>query len=90
MISASPLTRLTDTETLEDGIAESLKLDGSETISLPAVDGLQTKQVLTLTLTRSDGGTEELEVLCRLDTDQEVIFFQSGGILNHVLLQLMQ
>ena len=70
--------------------AESLKLDGSETISLPAVDGLQTKQVLTLTFTRSDGSTEEMEVLCRLDTDQEVIFFQSGGILNHVLLQLMQ
>ena len=75
---------------LQGRSAESLNLDGSETISLPTVDGLQTKQVLTLTITRVDGSTEELEVLSRLDTDQEVIFFQSGGILNHVLLQLMK
>jgi len=75
---------------LEGSSAESLQLDGSEMLSLPTVDGLQTKQILTLTLTRTDGSKEEVDVLCRLDTDQEVIFFQSGGILNHVLLQLMK
>ncbi|SEA35807.1 aconitate hydratase [Desulfuromusa kysingii] len=70
--------------------AESLRLDGSEIVSIPVVEGLQAKQNLTITLTRSDGSKEELKVLCRIDTDQEVIFFQSGGILNHVLLQLMK
>ncbi len=75
---------------LQGDSAAGLKLDGSETISLPAVDNLQTKQILTLTFTRNDGSTEQVEVLCRLDTDQEVVFFQSGGILNHVLLQLMK
>jgi len=75
---------------LQGDSAEGLKLDGSETISLPAVDNLQTKQILTLTITRNDGSTQEVKALSRLDTDQEVIFFQSGGILNHVLLQLMK
>jgi len=68
---------------------ESLQLDGSETLSLPEVSGLQSKQHLTLTITRIDGSQQDLEVLCRVDTDQEVVFFQSGGILNHVLLELM-
>ncbi len=70
--------------------AETLQLDGSETLSLPAVDGLRSKQTLTLTINRKDGGQQTLDVLCRVDTDQEVEYFQSGGILNHVLLQLMK
>ena len=70
--------------------AESLNLDGSETLSLSAISDLQSKQHLTLTITRTDGSQQTLEVLCRVDTDQEVVFFQSGGILNHVLLELME
>ncbi|WP_321393328.1 aconitate hydratase AcnA [uncultured Desulfuromusa sp.] len=70
--------------------ADSLQLDGSETISLPSVESLQTKQLLTVTINRADGSKESVDLLCRLDTDQEVLFFQSGGILNHVLLELMK
>ena len=74
-----------------DGVsAESLHLDGNEMISLPAADSLQAKQILTITITRTDGSQSNVEVLCRLDTDQEGSFFQSGGILNHVLLELMK
>lgn len=75
---------------LDGNSAESLNLDGSETISLPAVDGLKAKQTLTLSISYADGQQKDLEVLCRVDTDQEVVFFQSGGILNHVLLELMK
>jgi len=70
--------------------AESLALDGSETLSLDPVSGLKAKQVLTLTLTRANGEQQAIEVLCRLDTDQEVTYFRSGGILNYVLLSLMK
>ncbi len=69
--------------------AESLGLDGTEKISCPAVDGLTAKQNLTLTIERLDGRQMKVKVLCRLDTDQEVGYFESGGILNHVLLNLM-
>ncbi len=75
---------------LDGSSAESLNLDGSETISLPAVDGLKAKQILTLSISYAEGQQKNLEVLCRVDTDQEVVFFQSGGILNHVLLELMK
>lgn len=70
--------------------AEHLQLNGSETFTIPAVDGLQAKQHLTLTIGRVDGSQQTIGVLCRLDTDQELTYFQSGGILNHVLLQLMK
>ena len=69
--------------------AEHLQLTGDEVFSIPSVSELQVKQHLTLTIERNDGSQQNIEVLCRLDTDQEVTFFQSGGILNHVLLQLM-
>ncbi len=69
--------------------AESLDFDGTETISCPVVNGLRAKQNLTLTIEYSDGTQKEVEVLCRLDTDQEVGYFESGGILNHVLQNLM-
>lgn len=70
--------------------AESLGLDGSETFNLPAGSALQAKQKLTVEIVRANGQRQAIEVLCRIDTDQEVAFFQSGGILNHVLLELMK
>ncbi len=70
--------------------AQTLKLDGSETFSLAPLAGFKAKQKLTLTLTRADGAQEDIEVICRLDTEQEIAYFASGGILNHVLLELMK
>jgi len=67
--------------------AESLKLDGSEMFNLDFSGELRPKQALQL---RISGLDEALEVLCRIDTAQEVAYFQSGGILNHVLLKLMK
>src|SRR6056297_3597875 len=70
--------------------AETLGLDGSETFNLPAGPVLQAKQTLPVEIVRANGQRQTIEVLCRIDTDQEVAFFQSGGILNHVLLELMK
>lgn len=74
---------------LDGQSAEQLGMDGSEKLSLAPVHPLQAKQQLSLMIQRSDGRQEEISVLCRLDTEQEVAFFQSGGILNHVLIELM-
>lgn len=70
--------------------AESLKLDGSEQLSLAAAAELKPQQRIELTLERADGTQQSLEVCTRLDTEQELLYFKSGGILNHVLLQLMK
>lgn len=69
--------------------AETLKLDGSETISLDFNGQLEAKQELPLAIRRSNGELVLLNVLSRLDTAQEVEYYQAGGILNHVLRQLM-
>jgi aconitate hydratase len=70
--------------------AATLNLDGSETFNLPAGPLLKANQTLPLEIVHTNGQKQTIEVLCRIDTDQEVAFFQSGGILNHVLLQLMK
>jgi aconitate hydratase len=44
---------------------------------------------LTLVITREDGSKEKIDVLCRIDTLNEVEYFKSGGILHYVLRQLI-
>ncbi len=69
--------------------AAALQLDGSEQFSLKHSGALRPKKGLTLQIERADGRCETVAVTCRLDTDEEVAYFQSGGILNLVLLKLM-
>jgi aconitate hydratase len=73
---------------LKDSV-ESLKLDGSEEFSLSACK-LSVKMELKLTIKQINGQQKNIAVICRLDTDQEVKCFQSGGILNHVLLDVLE
>ncbi|MNO00399.1 Aconitate hydratase 1 [compost metagenome] len=44
---------------------------------------------LPLRITREDGQQEQIEVLCRIDTLNEVEYFKAGGILHYVLRQLI-
>ena len=70
---------------------KTLNLDGSETFAMRGQDGpLSPGQEITLTITREDGRSEELQVVCRLDTGNEISYFQSGGILNYVLRRLVK
>ena len=39
--------------------------------------------------TGKDGRQEQIEVLCRIDTVNEVEYFKAGGILHYVLRQLI-
>jgi aconitate hydratase len=44
---------------------------------------------LTVTATRPDGTTAAFKAACRIDTPQEVQYYQHGGILQYVLRQLI-
>ncbi|HKJ04579.1 MAG TPA: aconitate hydratase AcnA [Geopsychrobacteraceae bacterium] len=68
---------------------ETLKLDGSETISLDYVGALEPKLELQLIIQRIDGETLAIKVISRIDTVQEGDYYKAGGILNYVLRQLM-
>ena len=59
---------------------KTLALDGSETY---AVVGLRTPRAeLTLVVQRRNGEQIEVPVICRLDSDEEVLIYEAGGVLQ--------
>jgi aconitate hydratase len=74
----------------ENGMTrQSLGLDGSETMALKSADELVAGQKLSVVIGRADGRSEEIAVLCRIDTANEVSYYNSGGILNYVLYNML-
>lgn len=69
----------------------SLKLTGKEVLAIEGLEcvELRPQMPLTLIITREDGTHEEVEVLCRIDTLNEVEYFKVGGILHYVLRQMI-
>jgi aconitate hydratase len=67
--------------------AASLGLDGEETFDFGDLENGQAKSV-TVTATAEDGSTTEFAATVRLDTPNEVTYFQNGGILQTVLRNL--
>ena len=69
----------------------SLKLTGKEVLAIEGLEGvkLRPQMPLTLIISREDGTHEEVEVLCRIDTLNEVEYFKAGGILHYVLRQMI-
>ncbi|MGI9508344.1 MAG: aconitate hydratase, partial [Geminicoccaceae bacterium] len=74
----------------KDGVTrKSLKLDGSETFDIKGIkDGLKPRMDVACTIKRSDGSEETIQLLCRIDTLDEVDYYRHGGILHYVLRQL--
>ncbi len=74
----------------KDGVTrESLKLDGSETFDLTGLSNdLTPGQDVTLTITRADGTSEEVTLMSRIDTLDEIDYYKHGGILHYVLRDL--
>ena len=69
----------------------SLGLSGQETLDVRGLDGveLHPKMRLTVEVHRPDGTCSSFEVLCRIDTLNEVEYFKAGGILHYVLRQMI-
>jgi aconitate hydratase len=70
---------------------KTLKLRGTEFIDILGLDGVELRphMPLTLQINRENGSSECIEVLCRIDTLNEVEYFKAGGILHYVLRQLI-
>jgi aconitate hydratase len=74
--------------------AASLGLTGEEIFDITGlVDGLHSNfnasKELTVKATSADGSSKTFSVICRIDTPQEVLYYQHGGILQYVLRQLL-
>jgi len=70
--------------------AQSLKIDGSETIDILGVEtGITPMQDVTMVIHRKNGQTDKVALKLRIDTPIEVDYYQHGGILPYVLRELL-
>jgi aconitate hydratase len=67
--------------------AASLGLSGEETFDFGDLENGEAKNV-TVTAITDDGATTEFEATVRIDTPNEITYFQNGGILQTVLRNL--
>jgi aconitate hydratase len=75
----------------KDGVnRQTLKLDGSEMFDITGFEtGIKPGMDVACKITRADGSTEEITLLCRIDTLDEVDYYVNGGILQYVLRQIV-
>ena len=76
--------------TFEDGTSwQTFGLTGSESVTIHGLgSGLKPRQMLSLEIIGADGRPRQVPVLCRIDTLDELEYFNNGGILHYVLRQL--
>ncbi len=67
---------------------QTLELDGSERISITVNNDLKPGSLLDVTIIREDGGEQNIKVVCRIDTANELEYYRNGGILQYVLRNL--
>jgi aconitate hydratase len=72
---------------------ESLGLTGEEVFDFPGLKALldakfANGRILTVKATAPDGKVRQLEAQVRIDTPQEILYYEHGGILQYVLRQL--
>ena len=74
----------------KDGASrQSLGLTGEEQFDILGIEaGLKPRMDLTCRITRPDGSVEEIQLLCRIDTADELEYYRNGGILHYVLRNL--
>ena len=70
--------------------AQTLGLTGHETFDVIGLTALTPAQKLQVSATGSDGVVKQFTVLSRIDTANEVEYFQHGGILPYVLRQSLR
>jgi aconitate hydratase A / 2-methylisocitrate dehydratase len=68
----------------------SLGLTGFETYDILGLDGkLRPRATLAVRARPADGPSREFKVVCRIDTPEELRYYENGGILPYVLRQLV-
>ena len=65
-----------------------LGLTGQETVTIRGLSDLKPRQKLAVEIAGADGKATTIEVLCRIDTEEELGYYRHGGILPFVLRNL--
>jgi len=69
---------------------QSLGITGSEQVTIKGLDDLNPRQNLNAEITFSDGTEKTVELLVRIDTEDELEYYRNGGILHYVLRNLVK
>lgn len=70
---------------------KSLKLTGDEIIDIDGLnDSIKPRSKLKAIIHRADNTKTEIQVLCRIDTLNEVEYYRNGGILQYVLRSMLK
>jgi len=75
-------------EFLEGVSRETLGLTGHETIDLYMPEDIKPRMLVSAVFTSPEGKQTVTELLCRIDTLDELTYYQHGGILPYVMTQL--
>ena len=75
--------------TFEEGTSwQTIGLKGDETVAIAGLTNVKPRQKMEAQITRPDGSTFKLPLLCRIDTLDEIEYYKNGGILQYVLRNL--
>jgi aconitate hydratase len=73
----------------EDGQSwQGLGITGSEKVTIEGLDAIEPRQVVSAKIAFADGSVKDVPLLCRIDTEDELAYYQNGGILPYVLRNL--
>jgi aconitate hydratase len=67
---------------------KSLGITGEEIIDIVGLDTITPRMDLSLVIHRANGKVDTVPVICRIDTVDEVAYYQHGGILQYVLREM--
>ncbi|MGB1361119.1 MAG: aconitate hydratase AcnA [Alphaproteobacteria bacterium] len=75
----------------KDGMTRNdLNLSQAKSIDVTGLSNdVKPRQDLTMTITYNDDTTKEVNLLCRIDTIDEVDYYRNGGILHYVLRNML-
>ena len=68
---------------------QTLGLKGDEKVTIKGLaEGLKPRAAMEVEITRADGSKAKAQVLCRIDTLDELDYYKNGGIMPYVLRNL--
>ncbi|MBK6896979.1 MAG: aconitate hydratase AcnA [Alphaproteobacteria bacterium] len=68
---------------------KSLNLRGDERYEILGIsEGLSPKKEMVMKISYADGSEQEVRLICRIDTLDEVEYYRNGGILHYVLRRI--
>ncbi|RYC37870.1 aconitate hydratase AcnA [Pectobacterium zantedeschiae] len=68
---------------------KTLQLAGDELISITGLNQLTPGATVEVTITDADGDTQTIATRCRIDTRNELTYYQNDGILHYVIRNML-